>query len=150
MNENFLVKGGRGLAVPACGAERAFEVAIESLDVPAHVIQLCELRGGIQRRVQKRGDQTTPAKTVAVNEDHPDRELLTSVRVDDPAKVVTWAERTEHLWTEGALGGNDEMSFAGHDADEGCAVIEAVVEKNQVVLPQGFNELADELMFRSG
>jgi len=72
------------------------------------------------------------------------------VRVDDPAEIVTGAERTEHLGPQGALGGNDEMSFAGQDPDEGGTVVEAVIQENQVVLPEPFDELADELMLGSG
>jgi len=85
-----------------------------------------------------------------VNEDHPDRESFTGVRVHDPAKIVSGSERTEHLRPQGALGGNDEMSFAGQDPDKGCAIVESVIQQKQVALPEAFDELADELMFGSG
>lgn len=136
--------------MPGGGTESVLEIAIESLDIPAHVIQLGECGGGIQGRVQKRGDQAAPAKTVAVNKEHADRESFQGVRVLDPAKIVSRAERAEHLRPQGALGGNDEMSFAGQDADEGCAIVEAIIQQKQVALPEAFDELADELMLRSG
>jgi len=72
------------------------------------------------------------------------------VRVHDPAKIVSGTERTDHLRPQGALGGNDEMSFAGQDPNEGCAIVEAVIQQKQVTLPEAFDELADELMFGSG
>jgi hypothetical protein len=149
VHEEFLVKAGRSMTVPRCGAESALEISIESLDIPAHVIQPGEFGGGIQGRVQKRGDQAAPAKTVAVDKEHTDRESFPGVRVHDPAKIVYRAERTEHLRSQSDLGGNDEMSFAGQDPDEGCAVAETVIQENQVALPEAFDELADQLRARA-
>jgi hypothetical protein len=51
VHEEFLVKGGRSMTVPGRGAEGVLEIAIESLDIPAHVIQLGEFLGGKQTRV---------------------------------------------------------------------------------------------------
>ena len=39
MHEEFLVKGGGRLTMPGGGTQGVFKIAIESLDVPAHVIE---------------------------------------------------------------------------------------------------------------
>jgi len=39
------VKGGRSMTMPGRGAEGVFKIAIEGLDIPAHVIQLGDFRG---------------------------------------------------------------------------------------------------------
>lgn len=39
MHEEFLVKRGGRLTMPAGGAQGMLEIAVEGLDVPAHVIE---------------------------------------------------------------------------------------------------------------
>ena len=72
------------------------------------------------------------------------------MRIRDPAKIVSGTEITEHLRPQSALGGTDEMGFAYQDPDEGCAIVESIIQQKQVALPEAFDELADELMLRSG
>jgi len=53
VHEEFLVKRRRGMAMPGSSAQGVFEIPVESLDIPVHVIELGQFRGGIQRRIQK-------------------------------------------------------------------------------------------------
>ena len=48
MNEDLLVEGCGALAMPGGCSEGVFEIAIKSLNVPAHVIEAGQLGGGIK------------------------------------------------------------------------------------------------------
>jgi hypothetical protein len=148
VHEEFLVKGGGGAAMPGCGMEGVFEVPIEGFDIPSHVIEVGQFRGGEKDWVQEGGDQTSAAKTVSMNEEHADGESGVVIIVHDLAEVIPFTEATQHLGTSGFFSGNKEMCMAEEDVDEGGAVIEAVVQENQIALFYTLDELVNEFVFR--
>ncbi len=91
------------------------KVTIESLDVPAHMIEASQFRSGKQNRVQQRGDQAATAKPISINENHPDRESAMAVGVLDLTQIITLAESTQNLRTHVFLSGNDEVGLPAED-----------------------------------
>jgi hypothetical protein len=98
--------------------------------------------------VQKRGDQTAPAKAISINKNNPDRKSGFIGGVCDLAKIVPWAERSHHLGTGSRLSGNDEVGLPEEDLVESGVVVKAVVQQNEISLLEVLDEFADELMIR--
>jgi len=80
--------------MPGGGPQGVLKIAIERFDIPAHVVEAGQFRRGKQNWIQQRGDQAATAKTVSMNEEHPDRESGFVVRVFDLAEIIPVAERT--------------------------------------------------------
>ena len=51
-----------------------FEITVERLDIPAHVIEIGQFGSRKQTRIQQRGNQAAAAKPLTINEKHPDDE----------------------------------------------------------------------------
>lgn len=149
MHEELLLKGCGRLTMPVCGAKGMFEIAIEGLDIPAHVVEPGEFRGGVQPGIQERGNETTSAKAVAINENHSDGKNFRGTRTGDTAKIISRGEGSEHPRPIGIAGGNDEMGAARQDSYKGGDVVKTVIEQEQVVFAEAFDELEDELMLGS-
>jgi hypothetical protein len=125
------------------------EIAIESFDVPAQMVERGQFGSRKQNGVQERGDQAASAKTVAINEEDPDEERGFVMGVLDLAEIIARAESLQHLGTQGCLRGNEEVGMAKEDLAESGAGVETVVQEKQITLLKVLNELANEFVFRS-
>lgn len=65
----------------------------------------------------------------------------------DSAEVIPFTENTHHLGTSGFFSGDEEVGMAEQDFGKGGAVIEAVIEQNQIALFDTLDELVNEFMF---
>jgi len=94
MDEEFLVEGCGRRTMPRSGVQGMLEIAIEGLDVPAHVIEASQFESRKQDWIQERGNEAASAKTVSINEDDPYGERNFVVGVFDLAEIIPRAERT--------------------------------------------------------
>lgn len=115
VHKDLLVEGLRCLAMPGSCTQSTLKITIESLNIPAPVIEYGQFCCGKQNRVQKRGYQATAAKTVSVNENNPHIDFQFFVGVLYLAEVITLAQFAQYLGTEVFPGRNDEIDGAGHD-----------------------------------
>ena len=115
VHKEFLVEGFRCQTMPGGRTDSALKIAIESLDVPTHVIESGQFRSRELDMVHKRGHQTTAAKTVSANENYSDIRRGFVVGVLHPTEIITLAQYTLHLWAQIVLDGNDEVGTTGHD-----------------------------------
>ena len=100
------------------------KIAIESLDVPTHMVEAGQLRSGKQIGVQKRGNQTAPAETVSINENYPDSQGCFFVGILDLAQIVTLCELSLDPGTHVFPGRNDEVGLPEQDFKKSGAVVE--------------------------
>ena len=106
------MEGPGRLTMPGGGAEGALKISIKSFYVPTHVVQTRQFRGGKQNVVQKRSYEAPAAKTVSMDENHPDRECSFCVGIFDFAQIVTWGKILQNSGARGRLGGNDEVGMS--------------------------------------
>ncbi len=67
------MEGGWRATMPGRGAHGVFEITVELLDIPAHVIDACQIWSRKQNRIQQRGNKAA-AKPLSINEEHSDGE----------------------------------------------------------------------------
>lgn len=65
--------------------------------------------------VQKRSHETTAAKTVSMDVNHPDLEGSLCVGIFDFAEIVAGGEIAKDSRSRGRLGGNDEVGMLEKD-----------------------------------
>lgn len=63
--------------MPGLGGKRVLKLPEEGLDMPALMIESSQILGGKALGIQKRCDQSTGTKAIAVNAEDSDRYLLT-------------------------------------------------------------------------
>lgn len=62
--------------------------------------------------------------------------------------IISRAESAQHKRAHAFCRGNNEVGLAGEYFDKGRAVVEAGIQKKQIVFAEAFNEFLDERMFR--
>lgn len=84
-----------------------------------------------------------------MDEKYSDAESCVVVIILDLAEIVALSENTQHLRTQGFLGGDHEVGMTEEYLGEGEAVVEAIVEEKEISLLEIVNEFVNEFVFRS-
>ena len=134
--------------MPGGAPEGPLKIAIESLDVPTHVIESCKLRGGELDRVQKRRYQPTSSKTVSNNKNYPHSYCRFVGIIYYFTEIVTFCLFALHLRTGVFPGRDDEVCASRHNLSEGATRIKTRIQQKQIALLEAADQFLKQPVFR--